>query len=198
MNLSKLEKYLPVGAIKYIEQWLKGERILIKIKNPRKSKLGDYRYLRENGTHQITMNNELSPEAFFFVFTHEIAHLKVQNNYSDKVKSHGKEWKRIFGNLLLESIEVYSVELRSLIVHHSRSPKASVGADIDLYKKLFMNEDDLQNLIENLNPGQRFRLGKRIFKKGEKRKIRYICTEIKSGRRYLVRGQAVADEIYEE
>jgi Zn-dependent peptidase ImmA (M78 family) len=40
----------------------------------RSSKLGDYRY-RSGETQQISINGDLEPQLFFFVLTHEIAHL---------------------------------------------------------------------------------------------------------------------------
>src|SRR5690606_6669552 len=124
-------------------------------------------------------------------------HLLVRVNYPRAVKSHGWEWKNTFSQLLLESMEIYPEELRPTIFHHARSPKASLNADRLLQKDLFQIAQDESKQIENLAENQKFRLGKRIFEKGKKRKIRYLCKEIQTGKLYTVSGSAIADEIFE-
>lgn len=198
MNLTGLEKYIPEQGMQFVERWLEDERFIIKITRKRKTKLGDYRFLKEMQLHQISVNFDLQPEAFFFVLTHEIAHLKVKRNHPSDVKSHGNEWKLTFGKLLSDSLAVYSDEMKPLIIKHLRNPKASVGADRTLYNKMFACNEDSELKIENLADGQKFRLGKRVFEKGAKQKIRYICREIKTNRLFLINGLAVADETIDE
>lgn len=198
MNLSPLEKYLPENASQFLYQWLEKKPVIIKIKSSRKSKLGDYKFFGESKTHQITINRELKPEAFFFVLTHEIAHLMVRINFPPSAKSHGIEWKQTFGKLLVDSIHIYSREIKPHILKHARNPKASMAADKALRQSLFMEEEQMGLLVENLADNQKFRLGKRIFEKGAKRKIRYICKEIPTGKMYWVNGQAIVDEILAE
>src|SRR5690554_6148577 len=85
MNLSALEKYLPKDALPFINSWIDKNPIQIKILPSRKTKLGDYRFLKDLNRHQITIDAYLKPEAFFFVLTHEIAHLLVYNKFKNKV-----------------------------------------------------------------------------------------------------------------
>ena len=198
MNLEPLEKYLPHGGMDYAEKWLEGTSVVLKLKRSRKTKLGDYIFLKEKGTHQITIDRELKPEAFFFVLTHEIAHLLVHENYPKRMKSHGKEWKIIFGKLLMESVHVYNQELQPFILNHAANPKANLISDQNIRAKLFLEEGEAGRILENLKENQKFRIGKRIFQKGQKRKIRYICRETGTGKLYLVNGQAIIDEIIDE
>ncbi len=198
MKLDSLEKLLPEGALSYVEHWLEDVHVVIKIKNSRRSKLGDYRYDHLSQKHQITVDRSLKSEAFFFVLTHEIAHLKVQKLFGSKTKSHGVEWKTTFGNMLVESIKIYSDNTKSSIFHHARNPRASVGADKNLFQQLFVDENLREKLVENIEENQKFRIGKRIFERGSKRKIRYLCKELKTGRLFLVNGQAIVDEIISE
>lgn len=198
MNLKGLEKFIPPNSMHFIEKWLKDESILIRALPARKTKLGDYKFLRNQNRHQITMDGTLDPIAFFFVLTHEIAHLHVYNQFKGKVSPHGEEWKQAFGKLLIESLDVYPNDFKPFIHRHAFNPKASVGADKQLQRKMFMNEEDLNKMVERLREGQKFRLGNRIFERGEKRKIRYLCKEVKSNRYFLVKGQAVVDEIISE
>ena len=198
MNLNSLEKFLPLGALPFVENWLEDVHVIIQIKRSRRTKLGDYRFHHLAKQHQITIDKDLNPEAFFFVLTHEIAHLIVQKNYGSKAKSHGVEWKTVFGKMLMNSSEIYSEDSRPKILFHSQKPKASVGADKKLFQQLFLDETKRENLVENLADNQKFRIGKRVFQRGAKRKIRYICTELKTGRLFLVNGQAIVDEIINE
>lgn len=198
MKLDLLKNYLPVGALPFVLQWLGGENIFIKLKNSRRTKLGDYKFDTQTKLHQISIDRELAPDAFFFVLTHEIAHLKVNQEFGRRVKSHGAEWKFTFGEMLVESLEIYPEKLKPFILNHARSPKASLGADKNLFQNLFLNENQIERQVENLNENQKFRIGKRIFERGSKRKIRYICRELKTGRLFLVNGQAIVDEIINE
>jgi len=193
-----LEKYLPQGGLIHVEKWLNEINLILKLKPSRKTKLGDYIFLRDKNIHQITLDRELKPEAFFFVLTHEIAHLLVHENYPEKLKSHGKEWKETFGKLLIESIDVYNQESQPFILKHAIRPTANLISDPHIRTRLFLEEGDAERILENLKENQKFRLGKRIFQKGEKRKIRYLCKEAKTGKLYLVNGQAIIDEIIEE
>lgn len=195
MNLEPLKKYIPENSIHYLNNWLESVPVKIKIKSKRKTKLGDYHFDQKTKIHHISIDGTMKPYPFFFVMTHEIAHLLVRKSHPESIKSHGDEWKSKFSELLWQSIEVYPKDLKTLILKHSRNPKASVGADKHLYKALFLNEEMVELMLDNLKGGQIFRLGKRIFQKGEKRKIRYICRELKTDRSYLVSGQVVVDEI---
>lgn len=197
MKSKHFESFLPHDALAFVDKWVGDENLTIKIRNTRKTKLGDYRFLRELNAHEITVNKDISPEAFFFVLTHEIAHLLVRVKFASNVKSHGVEWKLTFGKLLLESIEVYPDELKPIIYRHAVRPKASLSADKILMHNLFQIEQDESKRIENLFENQKFRLGKRIFVRGQKRKIRYLCKEIQTGKLYTVSGSAIADEIFD-
>lgn len=195
--MKDIESYLPEGAFHFVKEWIGNKNLTIKIRNTRKTKLGDYKFLRAFNSHQITINKGISPEAFFFVLTHEIAHLQVTTSFPRTAKSHGVEWKSTFSNLLLESVGVYPENLRPVIFRHAQNPKASLNADRLLQKDLFPIGEDESRRIENLSENQKFRIGKRIFEKGKKRKIRYLCREIQTGKLYTVSGSAVADEIFE-
>ena len=74
MSIQSLEKYLPQNTFKYLRIWFSGYYIHIKVTRNRNSKLGDYRKLPDN-SHEITVNSTLTPQLFFFVLTHELAHL---------------------------------------------------------------------------------------------------------------------------
>lgn len=189
MLYKNLEQHIPHQAIFYIEKWLKDYTVVIKITKDRNTKLGDYRN-SINNTHQITINNSLHPDLFFFVLTHEIAHLIAFSMYRNKkIAPHGKEWKAIFSNLLQESLLIYPSESWNIISEFSKNPKASFTASSSLVKyfnkKTFISETEDGIYIEDLSPGDLFIYKEEKYQLEEKKKKRYLCRNISSGRKYL-------------
>ena len=196
MNLEQLQSYLPLGSLPYIEKWIKSYPLTMKITRNRQTKLGDYRKLPNQKRNQITVNGDLNRIAFLFVFTHEIAHMHVYNQYNfQEVAPHGKEWKLIFGNLLIDSLSLYPEELQPYILHHAKSPKASVGADPNISKYILDEIKHNQNFLEDLESGTYFVLGKKVYQKGEKVKLRYVCCEIKTQKKYLINSTAIVEKL---
>lgn len=196
MNLEQLQSYLPEGSLAFIEKWIKDYPLTLKITRNRQTKLGDYRKIISQKRNQITINGDLNPIAFLFVFTHEIAHMHVYNQFThQQVAPHGKEWKLIFGNLLMESISIYPHHLQPYIYKHALSPKASVGADPNISKYILDEIKPNENFLEDLESGTYFRLKNKIYQKGEKVKLRYVCCEIKSKRKYLINSTVIVEKI---
>lgn len=196
MNLENLNSYLPLNSALFVEKWLKDYSIVLKITKRRETKLGDYRKILGDNRHQITVNGDLNPYAFFFVFTHEVAHLKTFVQYNSKrINPHGKEWKTIFGQLLMESIAIYPDSLKPYILHHAKHPKASLGADANISKYIINDVKSDQTYLEDIDFGTIFSIGKRIFKKGPKQKTRFLCVEIKSNKRYLISATSIINKL---
>ncbi|MEG0187933.1 SprT-like domain-containing protein [Algoriella sp.] len=196
MNLEHLISYLPINADLFVRNWLENHFVTLKITQRRETKLGDYRKLLASNRHQITVNGDLNPYAFFFVFTHEVAHLKTFVQFDSRtINPHGKEWKAIFGKLLTESIHVYPDELKPYILHHAKHPKASLGADINVSKFIIADKNPTQTYLEDLEDGTVFSIGKRVFQKESKRKLRYLCLELKSKKKYLISATATVNKL---
>ncbi len=196
MNLEHLISYLPINADLFVRNWLENHFVTLKITQRRETKLGDYRKLLASNRHQITVNGDLNPYAFFFVFTHEVAHLKTFVQFDSRtINPHGKEWKTIFGKLLIESIHVYPDELKPYILHHAKHPKASLGADINVSKFIIADKNPTQTYLEDLEDGTVFSIGKRVFQKESKRKLRYLCLELKSKKKYLISATATVNKL---
>ena len=196
MNLEQLISYLPINADLFVRNWLENHFVTLKITQRRETKLGDYRKLLASNRHQITVNGDLNPYAFFFVFTHEVAHLKTFVQFDSRtINPHGKEWKTIFGTLLIESIHVDPDELTPYILHHAKHPKASLGADINVSKFIIADKNPTQTYLEDLEDGTVFSIGKRVFQKESKRKLRYLCLELKSKKKYLISATATVNKL---
>ncbi len=198
MSVSVLEKFLPENALPYLKIWFGSYPCHLKITKNRNSKLGDYRKLPDK-SHQITVNGTLEPQLFFFVLTHELAHLIAFEKYGRRISPHGAEWKQTFREMLLESLTVYAEDLRPIIQKFSKSPKANFMASPDLVKYFHRpEEDDEQTFIENLKKGELFEYKKEIFVIEETTKKRYLCKNIKSSRKYYFRNLAQVKKLKSE
>ena len=185
---SQLTDFIPKEAIPQVKDLLAKDDLVIKVKAERKTKHGDYRQL-PNGKHQITINSNLNQYRFLVTLIHEIAHFQAFSKYGQLIKPHGKEWKRTFQHLMLPFLrpEVFPVELLPLLAKHFKNPKAS--SDTDIHLALALKQFDKANdktYVFEVPLGKDFRLyNGRIFKRGHRRRKRFECMEVKTGKLYL-------------
>jgi len=183
-----LQDYIPEPAIPYVLELLKHDHLVIKIKNERKTRHGDYRKL-PNNKHQITINANLNHYRFLITLIHEIAHFEAYQNHGRYIKPHGKEWKRTFQHLMLPLInpQIFPQQVLPLLANHFKNPKASSDSDADLALafKQFDTSNDKTYVFE-VPLGVDFKLyNGKIFKKGMKRTKRFECVEVNTGKLYL-------------
>ncbi|WP_294299157.1 SprT-like domain-containing protein [uncultured Chryseobacterium sp.] len=184
MSIQPLEKYLPENTLQYLKIWFADHYIHIKITRNRDSKLGDYRKLPD-GSHEITINSTLVPQLFFFVLTHELAHLIAFEKYGRRISPHGNEWKETFRKMLLQSLDVYEENLRPIIVKFSKSPKANFMASPDLIKYFHIDKhDDTLVFIETLQKGDFFVYRNEKYLLEGLIKKNYLCKHLATGRKY--------------
>ncbi|QNL52114.1 SprT-like domain-containing protein [Olivibacter sp. SDN3] len=187
---SILEKYLPKQAAPIIAQWIYQAPCMFKISKNRLSKFGDYRSPFGRKGHRISINHNLNPYAFLVTTVHEFAHLKTWNEYKSRVKPHGKEWKKNF-KLLMEPFfngEILPPDVRAAVTTYLGNPAASSCGDLTLFRTLQRYDQPRAGFVrvEELPPGAAFVLPNgRIFRKGEKMRTRFRCTEIHTGKVYL-------------
>lgn len=200
MALEALEKYLPYGTLTSVEKLVMDCSVIIRVKNERKSKFGDYRPLRKGWKHQITINNNLNPYAFLVTLLHEIAHLMVFEKYGGRVKAHGTEWQNVYSELLKRYLNkgVFPSAIANVLRDHVMDPTASSCTDIELFKALKTEDKSSHKKthIEDIKAGERFtwRMEK-VFIKGEKLRTRYKCNEVKTGKIYLFHPLAEVERI---
>ena len=168
----------------YLRKWFSDYSIHIKVTRNRNSKLGDYRKLRDN-SHEISINSTLAPQLFFFVLTHELAHLIAFEKFGRKIAPHGNEWKHTFREMLLESADVYDEDLKPIITKFSRSPKANFMASPDLVKYFHIeNQNDDEVFIEKLSKGENFIYREQKYLLEGLIKKNYLCMNLATGRKY--------------
>lgn len=183
MSLQILQKYLPENTLPFLRLWFADYYIHIHISRNRESKLGDYRKMPDK-SHKITLNSTLPPYLFFFVLTHELAHLHTFENFGRYTAPHGKEWKRVFREMLLESLEIYPEDLQIILRKFSKSPKANFMASDDLVR-YFESEKQGKTFIESLNENIRFVYKEKTYIIIQKRKKNYLCECLDNGKKYI-------------
>lgn len=195
MSIKTLEQYLPDGTFPFLKKWFSDYYIHIKITKNRNSKLGDYRRLPDK-SHQITVNSTLDKQLFFFVLTHELAHLIAFERFSFRISPHGKEWKNTFTEMLLESLDVYSDDLKPIILKFSKNPKANFMASPELVRYFHIeNSEDNFIFIEDLLTNDEFLYRGERYRLLEKQKKLYLCVNSSNEKRYLFRALARVEKL---
>ncbi|AZI66965.1 transcription elongation protein SprT [Kaistella daneshvariae] len=195
MSIALLQKYLPDNSLIFLKKWFADYTIHIKVTRGRESKLGDYRKMPDK-THQITINSTLQPHLFFFVLTHELAHLIAFDQSKKRISAHGAEWKQTFRQMLLESIEIYPEDLKPIIRKFTKAPKANFMSSPDLVRYFHIeNYDDETSYIEDLNENDRFTYRNETYIIEEKRKKNYLCLNTDNGKKYIFKPLARVEKL---
>ncbi len=183
-----LSELIPQHAIIQVNALLNKDNLLVKVKTERKTKHGDYKQL-PNNKHQITVNSNLNPYRFLITLIHEVAHFEAFTKFGYGIKPHGKEWKQTFQHLMLPFLrpEIFPDDILPILARHFKNPRASSDSDAELSLVLKRyNEPNGKVFVFEVPLEQEFKLyNGRIFRKGNKRRKRYECVEIKTGKLYL-------------
>ena len=184
-----LQKYIPASTDEIIMQWLQSHRIHLHVSKSRVTKLGDFRPPAKGQPYKITVNYNLNQYAFLITLVHEIAHVEVWQEYKNRVKPHGLEWKQSFSGMMSTFLEkdLFPPDVEKALKKYVRKPLASSGADIPLARALKQYDKDQGSTLEELPADAVFSIhnGKR-FKKLEKSRKRYRCLCMDNNRIYMV------------
>jgi len=190
--LRLFHRHLPERAVPYCLQLWEESPFHFFVKKPRNTKLGDFRFRRDQSIQTITLNVDLNPYQFLLTLIHEIAHLRAFAQHGTAHAPHGPEWKAKFKQLL-EPVLNESTFPRDLLVPlklHMRNPSASSARDLFLMKEMSKYEVAASQgnavFLSDLAPQTHFELAGRKFKKGETRRTRILCEELGTGKKYLV------------
>jgi len=183
-----ITKYIPSATVPVVVNWIVDYKIVLTITEKRNSLLGDYRHPYGKDGHRISVNGDLNQYAFLITFIHEMAHLLTWEKYKGHVKAHGGEWKMIFGFLLKDFFDknIFPEQLIVPLKRYISDPSASTCNDPHLMKALRQFDTRINSLLEELQKDDLFKTHDgRVFKKGERVRVRYKCLEVKSNRMYL-------------
>lgn len=195
---TQLSDYIPSQALPMVSKLLAIDNLTVKVKKERKTRHGDYKQL-PNGKHQITVNSNLNLYRFLITLIHEIAHFEAYHKYGRHIKPHGKEWKQTFQHLILPFLrpDIFPSELLPLLAKHFKNPKASSDTDTQLALALKQfNEKNGKHYVFEVPLGQAFKLyNGKVFKRGNQRRKRFECVEVKTGKLYLFNPNAEVELI---
>ena len=188
--LNELQHFLPQHTLEPIVAYLQFYHVHLTVARERKSILGNYRHRTSGKNHRISVNGNLNAYAFLITLLHELAHLLTFEKYGNKVASHGREWKQVFGQLLAQFIEkqVFPKDIEAALLQSLHNPAASSCADELLLRTLKKYDQRKTALVfvEEIAEGALFATHDgRVFKKGQKLRKRYRCEEVKTKRIYL-------------
>ena len=178
--------FIPSKAIPFVHFLIDEHNFTLKIVNQRQTKHGDFRQLPD-GKFQITVNNNLNEHQFLLTLVHEIAHHVTHQKFG-RVQPHGKEWKAIFQHLMLPFLhpEIYPKEILPYLANYLKNPKASTDADVKLSLALKGNEAAAgKYFVFDIPFGSLFIFKNIVYKRGNKRRTRYECLNIKNKKVYL-------------
>jgi hypothetical protein len=191
---NKFTCYLPTDSVYLIKRWVTDLDIDVRVVNPRRTKLGDFRF-HLNNSYSISINNDLNPFSFLITLTHEIAHAFIYKKYGRNVSAHGNEWKEMFRKLMFNflSDKIFPDDVLSSLSKHLINPISSTSNDVVLSLAL-RKYDLIKSLnISEIKEGEKFVFSNRIFIKGERLRKRYKCIEIKTNKIYLFNPLAKID-----
>ena len=200
-DTSTLASFLPEGMAPKFLDILQKNQATLKITKDRKSKFGDYRWpTKAHPFHRISVNGTLNPYAFMTTLIHEIAHMLTRIQFDKNVTHHSKEWKACYGNLLrhFAQFEQIPQDLRDAWIRHSHNPKASTVGDAHLFRILNsynITDDNGKTYLSELEPGDFFSLGKKLFRFEKKRRTKILSKDLDSKRMYLVHHLAEVQRI---
>ncbi len=188
--IDHLQKFLPPATYDAVLQYLQFYKVHLTVAKERRSILGDYRHQTHFSNHRISVNGNLNKFSFLITLLHELAHLLTFERFGNKVLSHGKEWKNIYGKLLEQFLQnkIFPPDIEKELVNSLKNPAATSCAEDDLIRVLRKYDDEKSHcrLVEEIPENGIFRCADgKMFKKGEKMRKRFKCTDIKTGKVYL-------------
>lgn len=196
-----LGKYLRPNAVGFVRSLQQENTFDFRITNPRNSKHGDFKFdSRKLPRPVISVNGNLNPDFFLFTFLHEYAHLISFRIYGARVQAHGKEWKDCFRKLLMKSLEkeLFPSPIAKAIRNSLDHLKSTTMGNIEIYHALLAYNGESDALIlGDLDKGESFIFKGRRFLNEGKRRTRYLCKELSSGKQYLIHGASPVEK-YEE
>ena len=184
--MNALKVFLPAPSFQKINHWMNELDVHVKITNPRKTKLGDFKVVKDS--LYISINNDLNPYSFLITLTHELAHAFVYVKHKRGVAPHGSQWQETFKSMMLNFLNptIFPDDVLKALSVYLKQPKASTLTDMNLaavlkkydFVKALTISDIAEKSIFSIPNGK-------IFKKGKQLRKRYKCIECTTNKVYL-------------
>ncbi|MBR4738990.1 MAG: hypothetical protein IK058_03200 [Bacteroidales bacterium] len=192
-----LSNHLPAQVVDTVYSYLDRHKVHFHITRGRVSKLGDYRWPQGERTyHEISINGDLNPYLFLWVFLHEAAHLETHLKH-DNVQPHGHEWQREYALLITSYAAFFPPEVQPLLARYvrriplNRSILRQIETLLHRYDPGYSDEEHLT--LDHLPAGSRFRLKAKpdmLLESVGRRRTRWLCRDTTTGRQYTVAATA--------
>ena len=188
--LQALSAYLPEGSFQLVTAYLHHYKVHLTITKQRKSVLGDYRHAGFGGNHRISINGNLNKFEFLITLLHELAHLLTYEQFKHRAEPHGKEWKDQYSRLLKEFVQqkFFPPIIEKALQKSIHNPAATANGETALLlilRQFDPVKNDGYQIIAEIPEGSLFKTENgRLFRKGELRRKRFTCVEIKTGLQY--------------
>lgn len=190
-----LSHHLPAQAVDWVYAFLDRHRVHFHVSRGRRSKLGDYRRpYPGHQYHEMSVNGDLNPNLFLLVFVHEAAHL-LTHLQSPLAQPHGHEWQSTYAALLRSCAHMFPPEVQPMLATYtSRLPlSTALGRRIEAALRHYGEAAPPATTLDDLEPGTLFRLKDKpsmLMRAEQRRRTRWLCTDMGSGRPYSVAGAA--------
>ncbi len=188
--MQALAAYLPDGSFEAVVTYIHHYKVHLTVTKKRQSILGDYRHTAIGKNHRISINGNLNKYEFLITLLHELAHLLTFEKYGNRVESHGKEWKQFYSSLLADFLQqnFFPEDISKALYKTINNPAATANGETELLKVLRnynVVKKEGYSIVEDITAGNLFETEKgKIFRKGAKRRKRYECLEIATGKFY--------------
>ena len=186
-----------LSAVDWVYRYLDLHRVHFHITLERRSKLGDYRWPQpRHEYHEISINGDLNPYLFLWVFLHEAAHLETHLRHT-AAQPHGHEWQEEYRRLIVACAPLFPPDVQPLLarlarrIPLNRSLLRQVEASLHRHDPGYGSAEHLT--LDQLAPGSRFRLKSRpdiLFESIARRRTRWLCRDVATGRQYTVAANA--------
>ncbi|MEK9530986.1 MAG: SprT-like domain-containing protein [Flavobacteriaceae bacterium] len=180
--------FLPETAREQCATLLSERNVAVKVVRQRKTKHGDFR-VQSGNIVGITLNAMENPYRFLLTFLHELAHYDVFFRAKSLRKPHGQEWKSTFQELTVPFLtpHFFPESLLFFLKKHMKNPRATFAADPKLMLALreFDPLNDKKCIFELEQDAVFYTDAGQIFRKGPKRRTRFLCTCLETKKQYL-------------
>lgn len=189
--MQALANFLPEGSFEPVVQYIHQYKVHLTVTRKRKTVLGNYLHAGINRNHKITVNGNLNKYEFLITLLHELAHLLTFERYKNLVEPHGKEWKYLYSQLLIDFLQkkIFPDDVAHALRKSVINPAATANGETDLLlvlRKYNTQQPTHLTPIQHIPIGSFFKTDKgRVFEKGLQRRKRYICKEVQTGKLYL-------------
>jgi len=197
--MQALAAYLPDGSFEQVVTYLHQYKVHLTVTKERKRVLGNYAHLPSDNIHRITVNGNLNPFEFLITLLHELAHLLTWVQYQRKAAPHGKEWKQQYGVLLIDFFNFFPPDVQVVLRTYIQNPAATANGETALLLALRQYDQpkkDGSMMLAHLPQGARFNYEQNgLFEIVKKRRTRYECVQLTTGKRYLFSGIAMVEPV---